>query len=110
MSQANLSSAVPVGIPAPSGLSQWACAVWTELTQRHNFEAHELIVFERALQWWDRSDAAATAGNSKLAIDAGTAALRHWRLLKFLGREEARRAGRPSGDNWNAARRAAAGR
>jgi hypothetical protein len=102
----------------PAGLSAWATGVWQELTARHHFEPHELVVFERALRWWDTSDLAATQASSataaaevarltKLSLDAATSALRHWRALKFPAAEGARRPGRPAGDAWSAKRRAA---
>ena len=75
------------------------------------------MVFERALRWWDVSDDAAmqaktaTGGElirlTKLSLDASTAALRHWRALKFPSPEGARRPGRPSGVKWSGKRKAA---
>ena len=41
----------------PAGLSRASQRVWRELTTLHAFEAHELIAFQRALVWWDKSDA-----------------------------------------------------
>ena len=77
----------------PEGFSDWALAVWTTLIAKHSWEEHEVVVFERALRWWDTSDAAAVAAKTatgaemmrltKLSLDASTAALRHWRALKF---------------------------
>ena len=102
---AEITPVPPSGVPAPSGLSPWAVSVWAELTGLHRFEAHERITFERALRWWDRSDAAAEAGDMKLSIDASSAALRHWRILKFPT-PAARPPGRPAGPDWSAKRRA----
>jgi hypothetical protein len=97
----------PGADPVPSGLSPWAVRTWTELLGLHEFAAHELVVFERALRWWDRSDAAADKGDMKLAMDANSSALRCWRTLRFPAPEgTTRRPGRPSGDGWNAQRRA----
>jgi hypothetical protein len=100
----------------PKGLSGWASGVWAELTTAHTFEGHELVVFERALRWWDVSDDAAKQAESaeggelarltKLSLDASTAALRHWRALKFPTPEGVRRPGRPADVNWSAKRRA----
>jgi hypothetical protein len=102
----------------PKGLSKWARGVFTTLTAQHEFQDFELVAFERALRWWDVSDkagvdaAAATGGEaarlSKLSIDASSAAVRHWRLLKFTG-GAVRRPGRPSGDAWSQHRKLAAG-
>ena len=98
----------------PAGLSPWARTTWRTLTQAHDFADHEIVVFERALRWWMASDAASTAAaeatGSELQrltrrVDAATAALRHWRALKFPVPEGVRRPGRPSGDAWSAQRK-----
>src|SRR5688500_14610819 len=96
----------PLADPVPSGLSEWAIRTWTALTARHTCEAHELITFGRALRWWDRSDAAAARADMRLAIDCASAALRHWRVLKFPAPAGVRRPGRQPGAEWNAERRA----
>ena len=85
----------------PENLSEWATSVWIELTQAHDFAAHELVVFARALRWWDRSDAALVAAETaegpelarltKLSLDAATSALRHWRALRFPATDAAGR-------------------
>lgn len=101
---------------APQGLSAWARGVWDELTTAHTFEGHELVVFERALRWWDvsddackqaeRAEGAELARLTKLSLDASTAGLRHWRALKFPSPEGVRRPGRPADVNWSKKRRA----
>jgi hypothetical protein len=101
----------------PKELSEWARGVWREVAQDNEFDAHEIVVFERALRWWDVSDdaakQAATATGAeltrftKLSLDASTAALRHWRALKFET-GTAKRPGRPAGVNWSKHRKAAA--
>ena len=91
--------------------------VWRELMEPHAFEAHELVTFERALAWWDRSDAWLEASEKaegkeqaqliKQSLDGATAALRCWRTLKFLDPAvPKRRPGRPSGADWSAERKA----
>jgi hypothetical protein len=100
----------------PAGLSRGARRIWRQLTALHDFEAHELIAFERALVWWDRSDewmeASETATGRdrtalvKQSLDGANMALRHWRTLRFRDEDAARRPGRPSGDEWSAKRRA----
>jgi hypothetical protein len=102
----------------PKALSRKSKAIWAELTELHHFEAHELVTFERALQWWDVSDAAfegamqaegkQRADLLKLSLDASNAALRCWRTLKFPAPAGARRPGRPSGADWSPMRKAAA--
>lgn len=109
MSRGAVVAAVP-RVAVPEGLSPWACGIWHELLHLHDFERHELVTFERALRWWDRSDRAANDGDLKLAIDCSSAALRHWRVLKFPAPAGIRRPGRPSGADWSPARQAAAGR
>ena len=101
----------------PAGLSRASQRVWQELTALHAFEPHELIAFDRALGWWDRSDTWLAASDKvegrersqliEQSLDAGMAALRHWRTLKFLDPTvPKRRPGRPSGDDWSAQRKA----
>lgn len=102
----------------PAGMSEWAQGVWIELTKDNDFDGHEIVVFERALRWWDVSDDAAKRATSatgaelarltKLSLDASTAALRHWRALKFESASGAKRPGRPAGVNWSKERKAAA--
>jgi hypothetical protein len=87
---------------------------WASLFDRHEFGEHEVVVFTRALTWWDVSDsllteAASLTGrerDSKLraAGDASTAALRHWKTLRFTTRQPARRPGRPADAQWSAVR------
>jgi hypothetical protein len=108
MTRAVVTPIVPGSLPAPSGLSPWARGVWEELTRLHDFQEYELIPFERALRWWDASDAAMLDGKPSLAMDLANAALRHWKTLKFPPPPGARRPGRPSGENWSHERQAAA--
>ncbi len=81
----------------------------------HEFAVHEWVALEWALRLWDLSDrrlaeAGATSDGrqsarlEKQGLDAATAALRHWRLLKFSDGEPARRPGRPSDRGWSAIR------
>jgi hypothetical protein len=102
---------------APASLSRGSRRIWRQLTALHQFEAHELIAFERALSWWERSDEWLEASKKaegreqaqlvKQAMDAANAALRHWRTLKFSDPDAGvRRPGRPSGDQWSAKRKA----
>jgi hypothetical protein len=101
---------------SPAGLSRRSVRIWRELTERHHFERHELIAFERALRWWDQADlwllasktatGRAQASLIKQSMDASTAGLRFWRTLKFVDLDNpARRPGRPSGEAWSAQRR-----
>jgi hypothetical protein len=104
-------------IPPPDDLSEISKALWLEMTATHAWDRHELVTFEWALKWQDTSRAATEQAKAakgaelarltKLSLDASTAALRHWRALKFPAPEGARRPGRPSGSNWSAARKAA---
>ena len=77
------------------------------------------IAFERALMWWtsrtpgfEASEAAegrAQAQLVKQSLDAAQTALRYWRVLKFQDPtvpEEAAAGTPPSGDDWNAQRKA----
>ncbi len=102
--------------PVPDGLSPRSATVWNELTCPASWAAHELVAFQRALEWFDRSDAliasaaAATgreaAGFLKLSMDASNTGLRYWRTLKFIDADQAaRRPGRPSDDGWSAKRK-----
>ena len=104
----------------PAGLSRASQRVWRELTALHAFEAHELIAFERALGWWDRSDRWLEASEAaegreqarlvKQSLDAAQTALRYWRVLKFQDPAvPKRRPGRPSGADWSAERKALRG-
>lgn len=98
--------------PAPPvKLSRWARGVWAGLLTANDFRAHELIVFWRALCWWDLSDRwlaesarAPVRDRGRLvrqARDAAQTALRYWRTLKFVDPEGPRpRIGRPSGPDW----------
>src|SRR5688500_6577122 len=104
-SHAVLSLGEPLRVPVPAGLSPWAGGVWQELLRLHDFEQHELIIFRRALEWWDRADAAALKGDMKMAIDCASAALRHWRVLKFPALPGTRRPGRQPGAEWSPERR-----
>ena len=99
-----------------AGHSAWARKVRRTLLACHEFGEHELVAFERALQWWDRSDAwlvdsEACTGRERAALvkeslDAAQIALRYWKVLKFPPPEgTTRRPGRPSGDMWSARRR-----
>jgi hypothetical protein len=98
----------------PRGLSAGSRGVWRTLIARYECVEHELITLERALKWFDRSDALlreadaltgqARAATLKQSMDASTVALRHWRLLKFRD-ELSRRPGRPSGDDWSPKRK-----
>ena len=103
--------------PPPQRLSQQSRRIWRQLTALHRFEPHELIAFERALGWWDRSDEWLQASEAaegreqarlvKQSLDAATAALRHWRVLKFVDpAAPARRPGRPSDSDWSRKRKA----
>jgi len=102
----------------PASLSEWARGVWSQLLEANAFDPHEVVTFRRALEWWDRSDrwmaeSEQATGRErgalvKQALDASTAALRHWKALKFTD-ATTRRPGRPSGPNWSASRKAAAG-
>lgn len=104
--------------PAPKGLSRASRRIWRELTLTHDFGAHELVAFERALKWWDVSDTAFADAESrtgreraelmKLSLDASNAALRCWRTLRFPAPIGARRPGRPAGNDWSAHRKQAA--
>jgi hypothetical protein len=104
---------------APAGLSRWARGVWARLLEENSWGEHEILAFTFALRWWDASDAwlaesAATTGRDKAALvkqalDAATTALRYWRTLRFTDpATPSRRPGRPSGENWSAARQEAA--
>lgn len=104
--------------PVPRGLSSWARGVWRELTAECEFERHELVTFERALRWFDASDALFASAQDakepkeqrdllKQSMDASNTALRHWRALKWPTPAGARRPGRPSGAEWSPARKAA---
>src|SRR5262245_3207214 len=104
--------------PTPEGLSPWARATWRDLHALNHFKLHEALALERALRLWDLSDkrlaeAEATTGADrgrleKMGLDASTAALRHWRLLRFAGLGEGQpRVGRPSGNNWSDKRKQA---
>jgi len=105
---------------SPKTLSAKSRKTWRELLAAHEFADHERIVLERALEWFDRSDAAAAQATSadgaerarleKLALDAATAGLRFWRSLKWPSPVGVRRPGRPSGAEWSRARREAAER
>ena len=101
----------------PDGLSRVSRRLWRELTDRHRFEPHELVAFERALGWWDKSDAWLLASEAaegreqaqlvKQSLDAAQTALRYWRTLKFTDPSvPKRRPGRPAGDDWSPERRA----
>jgi len=80
-------------LPPPQGCSAWARRTWIELTTRLDFQDYELLALERALGWWDRSDAwlleaaslegAAQGAMVKRALDAAQTGLRFWRTLKF---------------------------
>jgi hypothetical protein len=101
--------------PAPKGLTPKSAAIWHELTERHAFEAHERVAFERALRWFDKADGwlrAADAAEAreavqlvKMSMDASNCGLRYWRTLKFVDGTAARRPGRPSGDDWSLKRK-----
>lgn len=106
---------------APRGLSAESAGIWRELVSANAFEAHELPILASALTWRDRSTAwlaesERAAGRErstlrKQALDAATASLRHFKALKFTDPSQpARRPGRPSGQNWNAARKQEAAR
>ena len=95
----------------PKDLSPWGKRVWLELLASHDFAPHELVVFVRALQWFGVADTLRLEADGlrgrerdaklKAAGDASTAALRHWRILKFVDpARPARRPGRPSGKPW----------
>jgi hypothetical protein len=102
-------------VPVPKGLSRGSADIWRALTTAHVFEQHELIMFERALVWFDKADAwlrASTAASGraqaalvKQSMEASTCGLRYWRTLKFVDGAAARRPGRPSGDDWSAKRK-----
>jgi hypothetical protein len=102
--------------PVPKGLSTESMGIWKELTTLHRFEAHELVAFERALVWFDKSDAwlrdaeaaegRLAASLVKMSMDASNCGLRYWRTLKFTDGTTARRPGRPPGDEWSAKRKA----
>ena len=99
----------------PEGLTGWSVRLWMDLVTQHVFETRELAVLERALRWWDQSDAWLTAAAAaegkdralliKQSLDGANAALRLWRTLKFTDGVPARRPGRPSDDDWSAKRR-----
>jgi hypothetical protein len=99
----------------PAGLSPWARRVWTELVTANDFGRHELVTFERALRWWGVSDRLMQESEPltgrerdaklKAAADAATAALRHWRTLKFVDPARPVRPGRPSGEDWSEKRK-----
>jgi hypothetical protein len=89
--------------------------LWTDLHALHDFDRHELVAFERALEWWDRSDqwleeskAATGQDRSRLvkqSLDAATAALRCWKTLRFAAPGgTSKRPGRPSDSRWSAMR------
>jgi len=107
----------PAGVlqDAPGGLSAWQLGVKQALMEANDFAPHELVTFARALQWWDLADqllqeATSLTGRERLARlkaagDASTAALRHWRGLRFVDpARPAPRIGRPSGSRWDAPR------
>lgn len=100
----------------PVTLTPASLAIWDELTERHQFEPHELVTFERALRWFDRSDQSLASADAavdgreraqlmKQAMDGANCGLRYWRALKFTDGTTARRPGRPSGDDWSAKRK-----
>ena len=100
--------------PVPPGLSPTSAGIWRELTGTHTFEARELVTFERALRWFDRSEqwlaeAAGAEGREraqlvKQSLDASTAGLRFWKTLRFVDGLP-RRVGRPSDDAWSPQRK-----
>ena len=101
--------------PLPKGLSPKSRAIWKALTTEHAFETYEHVAFERSLRWFDKADdwlAAAEGAQgreaqqfAKQAMDAATAGLRFWRLLRFTEGVATRRPGRPSDDDWSPQRR-----
>jgi hypothetical protein len=101
---------------ARSGLSATAQGIRRQLLEENDFAPHELVMLDVALRWSDisasllRESETLTgrdrAARLKSAGDAATSALRHWRALKFQDpARPTRRPGRPSGDEWSAARR-----
>ena len=102
----------------PAGLSAWAQGWWEELLDGHAFASFEILLLEKALLAWDReakwlaeSEAATGREQARLvkqSLDAGQAALRAWKTLRFSDpARPPRRAGRPSGPHWSAVRKAA---
>lgn len=94
--------------PPPADLSPKSQALWIELLQASEFRRDELTALERALRLFDDADKLRADGELKLSLDCSNAALRYWRLLKFVEPSPARRPGRPSGDEWSSKRRSQA--
>jgi hypothetical protein len=97
-------------VPAPKGLSAAKAAIWRKLTSAYpTWSPAELFAFEMFLKQEDLADERQAAGDLQAAHQAHTIAFRYWRTLRFVDPgQPARKVGRPSGSNWNAARKAGA--
>jgi len=105
---------------APRGLSDRSRRLWRDLVAAYDFQPHEHELLVRALEQNDLADQCArTIRRDGLQVDGKAHPLvavqrdalqtsaRYWRQLKFKSSgEQARRPGRPGGENWSAARKA----
>jgi phage terminase small subunit len=106
----------------PADLSPWAQQKWRGLHEESEFSAADellgefmVVAFDLAREFLQisKTEGLMKGGKVHPALaghrDAVQTAIRCWRALKFQDDpEDARRPGRPSGDNWSPRRAAAA--
>jgi hypothetical protein len=97
-------------LPPPKGLQPAQAETWRDLVAAYpRWSRAELYAFEMFLRLQGQADECEARGDLALALKARTVGFRFWRTLKFTDpAQPAAKVGRPSGSNWNAARKAGA--